>query len=205
MKQIFEFEHTVDGLYGAYLDSIAGFRHLHAESERGKVNLAKLLCGDNASDAELAEAGAECVYSYAEGEPGEPGFVEIHTCTYDEYISRNAERGMNQWFAGNMLAVNIYAFWENFHRQRIASLLGKEKHDIQAPIMGDLRLYRQSILHHNGKALKEISKCEVLKWYLEGEAIFLDTEKISEIILQIKKLIQELKTEWRVRSSRRLR
>ncbi|TBW57980.1 hypothetical protein EZI54_05895 [Marinobacter halodurans] len=197
MKQIFEFEHTVDGLYGVYLDSLAGFRHLHAEGERKKANLAKLLCGDSASDTELAGAGAECVYSYAKGEPGEPDFVEIHTCTYDEYISRTAERGMNQWFAGNMLAVNIYAFWENFHRQRIASLLGKEKSDIRAPIMGDLRRYRQSILHHNGKALKGIRKCEVLKWYSEGDAIFLDNEKVHEIILQIKKFIQELKTEWR--------
>lgn len=149
----------------------------------------------------MAKAGECCMYSYDEGEPGEPNFVEIHTCSYDEYISRNAEKGMNQWFAGNMLVVNIFAFWEHFHRKRIAPLLGKEANDIRAPIMGDLRLYRHSILHGNGKATADIRNCEVLKWYAKGESIFLDPEKVREIIRHIKTFIRDLKMEWRDRTS----
>lgn len=194
MKEILQFEHTIDGLYGHYLDSLAGFRHLHEKGKKDKLNVAYLFCGEDAKLGEVTKAGAQCIYSYTNGTTGDADFTEIHTCSYDAYIARNAELGMNQWFAGSMFVVNVFAFWEHFHRAKIASLLRQKQ--IQAPIMGDLRWYRISVLHKNGKAVAGINKCQILNWYAAGETIFLDEEKIGHIMHHLKILIRDLKRQF---------
>lgn len=201
MKEILQFEHTVDGLYGHYLDSLAGFRHLNEKGKKDKLNLGRLLCGEDANVDEVTKAGAQCMYSYTDGTPGDPDFIEIHTCSYDAYIARNVELGMNQWFAGTMFVVNVFAFWQEFHRARITSLLGKQDNELKTPIMGDLRWYRQSILHRNGKAVAGVKKCEILKWYAEDEVIFLDQDKIAHIMYHLKILIRDLKRQHKQRTS----
>ncbi len=104
---------------------------------------------------------------------------------------------MNGWFASNMFVVNVFAFWEHFHRRKIASLLLLDKNDLQSPIMGDLRYLRNSIVHNNGKANSEIRRCRLLQWYEKGEAIFLDNDRVAEIIYHMKLLVRELNLKYK--------
>lgn len=60
------------------------------------------------------------------------------------------------------------------------------KKNLEVDIMGDLKYFRESIIHHGGIAIKNIKKCKILKWYQEGEIINIDKEKFEEIIWRIK-------------------
>ena len=94
-----------------------------------------------------------------------------------------------------MALVSLYQYWEDHYRSQIAEIFNIKKNELIAPIMGDLRLVRISIVHHAGVALKDIEKCEILNWYKEGDEIFIDKIKFEEIVFQIKSLINKWKTE----------
>ena len=100
---------------------------------------------------------------------------------------------MNYRFLGNMALVGLYQYWEGQHRSNVAASVGLQKDDLKAPIMGDLRLLRISIIHHGGIALKDVERCEILKWFSEGDEIFLDEEKFKEIIFYVKSMLADLR------------
>ena len=191
MKALRQFEHTVDGLYGHYLDSLKGFEKVREEAIKGKENLWEMFYGEAPTEEELATVGSQFKYCYSTGLPDSDDFVELHSVGYDQYIARNSPTGMNPWFAGTTFVVHVYAFWEHFHRANIAKDLGCRADEVIAPIMGDLRHYRQSILHYNGRATKAVGTCEVLKWHKPGDALSLDEKKIEEIVAAIKRWIRE--------------
>ncbi|HEY9295501.1 MAG TPA: hypothetical protein VIQ31_03850, partial [Phormidium sp.] len=78
--------------------------------------------------------------------------------------------------------ISIYSYWEDYYRNKIAELLSKKKNDLKEPIMGDLRLVRNSIIHHRAIALPEIEDCTLLRWYKERDKIFISKEQFEEII-----------------------
>ena len=90
-----------------------------------------------------------------------------------------------------MCVLIIYQYWEDYFRGEIAKQLGVKKDDILSDIMGDLRLLRHSIVHHGGIALKEIENCEVIKWFREGDEIFINENKLKQIIFIIKNSIHD--------------
>jgi hypothetical protein len=92
-----------------------------------------------------------------------------------------------------MALVALFQYWEDFHRSNIAVYLGKQKNDLNIPIMGDIRQLRISIIHHAGVALKEVDRCEVLKWYREGDDIFVDQNKFEEIVFHVKSMLEDLR------------
>jgi hypothetical protein len=94
-----------------------------------------------------------------------------------------------------MCLISIYQYWEDYYRNKIAELLEKKKNDLKEPIMGDLRLLRISIIHHKAIALPEIENCTLLRWYQEGDEIFINEEQFREIIKHIHAYIKKLKTE----------
>jgi len=58
--------------------------------------------------------------------------------------------------------------------------------------MGDLRILRRSIIHHNGVALSDVGRCKILDWYNTDDEIFIDAEKFKKIVYHIKSAIFEL-------------
>ncbi len=44
-----------------------------------------------------------------------------------------------------------------------------------------------------GIALKDVEKCEILKWYREGDEIFNDKDKLEEIVFHVYSLAKKLK------------
>ena len=71
-------------------------------------------------------------------------------------------------------------------RNKIAIGLGLKPNDLQDHIMGDLRNFRNSIIHHAGVALPNIVKCEKLIWFSPGEENFLDNDKMDHLIREVK-------------------
>jgi len=166
MNAVNEFEEVVDHIYGVYLDAT------------------KLASIDYLDSVDMI---------YGKGVPDNPDSILLHRCSQKEYKERNTDKGINYKFIGNMALVSLYQYWEDHYRAKVADQFGLRKNELLAPIMGDIRLIRISIVHHAGVALREIEACEVLSWYKEGDAIFIDKDKVQEIILHVKKLIKKWK------------
>ena len=73
-----------------------------------------------------------------------------------------------------------------YFRNKIAIGLGLKPNDLQDHIMGDLRNFRNSIIHHAGVALPNIVKCEKLILFSPGEEIFFDNDKMDHLIREVK-------------------
>jgi hypothetical protein len=192
MNAIEEYEAIVDAIFGVYLDSITGFRKLKEWFEAGQINTLGFLKKSNPELASL-EYLDKTAFIYGKGDPNSPESIWLHTCSQGEYKQRNSDGGLNFLFIGNMTIVSVYQFWEDFYRAAISELLGIKKNEITEPVMGDIRLLRRSIIHHAGVALPDIERCEVIKWFKEGETILLDKAKFEIVVTEIKKMLQRFK------------
>jgi len=190
MSEVEEFEAVVDHIYGVYLDATIGFQKAREWHIRGQHELLNTLMKSHPELANIKYLDSQN-FVYGKGKPSDTDSVVLHKCTQKEFKDRNDEGGTNFKFIGNMALVSLYQYWENYYREKIAEQLELDKNDLKAPIMGDIRLIRHSVIHHSGIALKDIEKCEVLTWYKEGDSIFIDKGKFEEIILHVKKLINE--------------
>jgi len=192
MSPIDEFDLVVDAIYGVYLDSTTGFTKLREWIQSQQNNTLQWL---KEAHPELATKdyvnGTKFIYG--KGDPNNPDSIQLHVCTQKQYKERNHENGLNFLFIGNMTLVSIYQYWEDYYRNEIAVFLGCENSDLVDPVMGDIRLLRHSIIHHGGIAMKNVEKCEILRWYKEGQEIFIDKHKCQEIIFLIKKMTNRLR------------
>ena len=194
MKSVDDFEKIVDYIYGVYLDATTGFDKLREWFATSQADTLVVLRNTHPELATIEYLDSVHMI-YGKGNPNIPEAIELHRCTQKEYKERNSENGLNFRFLGNMALVSLYQYWEDFHRAQIAKELGVEKVDLKVPIMGDLRLMRISIIHHAGVALKDIENCELLKWYKEGDEIFINKVKFEDIIYQIKNMFTELRNQ----------
>jgi hypothetical protein len=103
---------------------------------------------------------------------------------------RNAPGGLNQRFLGNLIVVSVYSFWEDHYRARIAKQIGLEKEALLIPVLGDVRLIRNDVVHHRGIATERIERCQVLNWFTAGDPIELDADQIDFMMVSIRSSIQ---------------
>lgn len=180
-----EFSVAVEEIYGSYLDQRAGLDYLVKRLKRYR----------SADD----DAGSRQTFSYGKGNPNDPAAVQVHQSELDEAIKRASPGGKNRLMLGNMTVVLIYTLWEKESRRAIEISMGLDKDQLKHPVMGDLRRLRRSVVHRRGLAADDIGKCEVFKWFAAGEEVRLDSDKINTIILAIREMVGELKSNDRKR------
>jgi len=187
-----DFESVVTSVYGVYLNSKGGFRLLVKEITEAEEKQLEQLRKTHPECASIEFLDSQpCLY--CEGNPNIPGASVLYQCSQGEYKERNSDTGINSRFIGNMCVIAIYQYWEDHFRTEIARNLGKNREDILSDIMGDLRLLRRSIIHHRSIALKEVENCKLLRWFKEGDDIFIDEDKFKDIVSYIKSFIQTLR------------
>lgn len=172
-NKIFEFLQTIDDIYGVYIDSTHGFDTVR----NNFIKTQKLL---KIPDEELKEKN---IY-YGRGNPNHKNSYPLHHCTQEEFKRRNEINGKNYIIIANLCLVQIYQYWENHYRKQIADEMNQK--NLNSDIMGDLKYFRESIIHHRGIALESIEKCKILKWYKVNDRICIDKEKFEQIIWLIK-------------------
>lgn len=186
---------SVDAIYGVFLDSCQGFSTAKSNFERSQWTTLErnreLQKNDPPGSAisrnlTLESFDASCLV-YSAGKEEEVGHRILHYCpTQAEYKERNSPRGENYKFIGNMALISIYEYWENSCRNTLASHHNVKPKQIVSQIFGDLRLLRHSIIHHRGIALPEIEQCKKFRWYERDNSIFIDGDKMEEIVAAIK-------------------
>ena len=175
-----EYKRIVDSIWGTYLDATTGFQKVKEMIDKIHANLKGV---DNPDDLQ---------FIYGKGNPNSPDAIALHRCTQGKIKERNSKDGENFKFIGNMSLISIYQYWEDYYREKIAKEKKLNKNDIKSDVMGDLRLIRISIIHHKGIALEEVEKCKILNWYKKDDKIFIDQDKLEQILIEIFKMLDEL-------------
>ncbi len=183
-----EFDQTLEESVGLYLDAEAAMIAYAAQMQKRQEQYS------TTSGKSLAELDA-LAYSYGKGDPNDPSSLHLHTVTQGGLKTRNARSGRNHVLLGQRFIVDIYTYWEDGYRSRIAETLGVNRSTIQADIFGDIRHIRISIIHHRGIARPNVEKCKILNWFKEGDIIQLTSLQFETIVVEVRKWLEALGIE----------
>lgn len=170
---------TVDELYGLYIDCTLGFKTV---AER-LTQITKV----SAVAAEGRDPDSSTLFM-GRGQPGTPDNVLQHRTTIGEFKRRNAEGGKNWIRLGQLLVVLLYEYWETEYRARVAAALGMSRpQDLKVQLMGDLRLLRHEVIHHQAVIRSAAAqKLQVLTSLQPDQPLSLSSSEIEDIVRRIK-------------------
>jgi isopentenyldiphosphate isomerase len=184
-----EYLKEVDIIYGTYFDSMTGFNLV----KKNITDIQKRLSTElGLSEEELDRLP----FTYGKGNPDLPFSRELHSCAQGELKRRNESEELNYRTIANACLVFIYQLWDDHYRREIANLLGVKRESIISNILGDIRYFRHSIIHHRAIAIKDVEKCTLLKWFKEGDEIVINKQQFEELIDVLKEGLEELKREY---------
>lgn len=182
-----EFSLIIDEIYGLFLDSTQGFHHNIEELTKLQFRSINVL---KKSIAEQDKG----IMTYGKGDPDEKDSLVLHRCTQGELKERNEKNGQNTAIIGNLCLCQIYNYWEDHYRNEIAEYLGIKKNELVSDILGEMRVYRHSIIHKRGLGKQEIEKCQILNWFKMDELIKIDEHKFEIIVTQLYKYLRGIKS-----------
>ncbi len=187
MKIVYEFISRVNDIYALYLDSWSGLRKIREDLIKRQIKTADQ---DPAEERKKILDSLDAAWTmYGHGPPTDDENLD-HSSTQQEFKERNADNGLNQRLMSNLCLVTIYQYWEDYYRDKIAEAFGltgtQRKKFVTSDLMGDMRHLRISIIHHNTIAKKEVENNLVLRWFKEGDQIFIDQDKMRELVNHIR-------------------
>jgi hypothetical protein len=193
------FYQVVDDITGLYYDSMKGYTTNYKNMIEWQQKFADEY---NITMEQLDKTGM----SYGKGtpEPGKgpdhPDTLKLFTYITTQGINKdnNKPGGKNHVVMGNMAICQIYSYWEDYYRALVAKDLDSSKNNFISDILGDIRLLRNSIVHHRAIALADIKKCIHTKWFSEGDLITIDIDKFETIIRLVKNEIEYFRSLYAV-------
>ncbi len=94
-----------------------------------------------------------------------------------------SDRGVAFRQLGHQWVVFVYAMWEDEMRGRLATAQGIAHDDVKHPILGDLRLIRNDVVHKRGIATSEwTERCSTVRWFSVGDDVFIDNWMVTEVM-----------------------
>lgn len=179
-KILNEFKSVVDAIYGVYLDSGHGFL-------LNRIEMIELQDKNVINKGLTIEAQDKKSIKFNSSETGSiSDSYTLHECSQDEYKIRNKRNGSNFVIQANLCLTQIYSYWEDHFREKIADCVGINKDEITSDIFGDISYLRQSIIHNQAIAIRKISKCKIIKWFKTGDKIQMDEYMFEHIISLVK-------------------
>lgn len=196
---IAEYFRLVNTIFGAYLAITTSLnevvqileRKQEESAEKGKITIEQL-------DKEFLLFGK--IDPHKPSAYPEPGDA-LHMCSQGGFKKKNGPDGDNQVMAANMCLVMIYTYWEDHYREKISQVIGlKDKNEVKIEIMGDVRILRNSIVHHGGYVISD-KKFKILTWFQPGDKININLDQFDEIKRQIEKGLSKLSQDLRMIST----
>ena len=118
--------------------------------------------------------------SFGQGDPNEPAAVASYSVTFAELLVRFDPASQQAKAARARLLVFAYTLWENVYRPAISKECGGE--DVCSDAFGDLRRYRNAILHHKGKLHTETTTLTV---FGKGDPIEPTVDQLREVFKRL--------------------
>jgi hypothetical protein len=118
--------------------------------------------------------------------PGHPDGVSFQTWEQTTLADVLGDRGAAWRQLGHQWIVFVFAIWEDELRGRLANALGvprKDRNTVTHPILGDLRLIRNDVIHKRGVATQEhTGRCATLRWFSVGDDIVIENWMVVEVM-----------------------
>jgi len=173
-------------ILGAYLDAIAGVEKLRGElvaHQNGIIERCKV------SEEFMDQQSAEHQFGADNNDPGK----FLHRRTQGEFKQHTSPTGFDGRLLGYMAITLLYSSWEEEFRQKLALALGHpKKDDLKHDLFGDLGKLRNAILHNNGIATAKVGNAKILRWFREGEQIFISNTNVDDLFTHIDSFLEEL-------------
>lgn len=166
---------------GVYSDCLSGFQgnRVRVERQVSRVN--------RPTSSRIEDGTPVIVYTSVE-DPSSPDVIHHRIIRSDEFITINSEASFNEQQVCWAIIVFIFEYWDGEIRSQIAKIRGVSKDDIKLDELGDLRILRQSIIHHGGViAAAEHRKLKTIA------SLFNPNSKISPTHDQMHKIFVALK------------
>ena len=159
---------VLDRLFGMYIDACTGFR-LYAQQ------MSSMAASMNTRSRALPILflGPEV------DDPNHIGATYYHSETADNVIERNKTNGDNQTILAHSLIVFAYSVWDSDIRSAYSASIGKEQKEVTSDAMGDLRAYRNAIIHSNLKLERTTKK---FTFIAKDDAIILTEDQVTEML-----------------------
>lgn len=107
--------------------------------------------------------------------PKNPGWLPHTEWRLSDAVRQVQDDGPVETLLGWQWIVSVYALWEEEYRPRLAEAHGRTQAEEMYPLLGDLRLLRNDVIHHRGIATADnTGRCEVLKWFQPDQIILVD-------------------------------
>lgn len=188
-----EFLRKVYDIYGLYFDSIHGFGLVAAKIKEFQKTFLEKYKISSIEDFDKTS------FIYGRGKPGSKDSYSMHISKMGKIKERNKKSGENYKIIANLCLVLIYQYWENYYRVRIANDIGLEKtKDLELDIFGEIKVLRDSIIHHRAIALDRVEDFKLLKWFKKGDKIEIDDKQLEKIIeLIFYSVINDISEEYK--------
>lgn len=118
--------------------------------------------------------------SFGQGDPNDTTTVADYSVTFAELLARFDPTGQQSKAVRARLIVFAYTLWENVYRPTIRQECGVDR--VNSDAFGDLRQYRNAILHTQGKLDAEIS---ILTVFGRGDLIEPTADQLREVFRQL--------------------
>lgn len=119
---------------------------------------------------------------FATGSPTDPNSKMQYARRLSEIFTLAGQEGAYAVHFRRMAVAHVYARWEHSARALIAGEIGIADNDLKSPVFGDLRHYRQAILHVNGRLDK---KTEVLPYFRKGDFVNFTKDIFHDLFVRL--------------------
>ena len=198
-----EFTQVWNRLQALYLDAVSGFALVRSHVESDQALARSYVQGSELDSQEFQDTRP---FTYSQILLEDFCTSRIHQATQGEVKARNAPGGANFTTLGQLCLVSFYDFWNDYLRREYVIARGHLDRDesdeevVQTRLRdhashnlwGDLRLLRISIVHNQGIATSDVTRCKLLTWFKPGDRIALTPEHMREIFLALLRYRNEL-------------
>lgn len=201
-----EFTQVCERLQAFYLDAVVGFAFVRSHVESDQARARSLVRGSELDSEEFQNTR---MFTYSQIFSEEFCTSGIHNSTQGEAKDRNAPDGVNFTTLGQLCLVSFYDFWNDYLRREYVIAKGhldpnesnteivksRLREHASHDLWGDLRLLRTAIVHNQGIATSDVTRCRLIKWFKPGDPILVTPEYMRVIFLALLKYRNDLFAE----------
>ncbi len=191
-----EFTRVWNRLQAFYLDAVAGFAFVRSHVESDQARARSYVQGSELDSEQFQDT---LTFTYSQIFSEDFCTSKIHSAIQGEVKARNVPSGANFTTLGQLCLVSFDDFWNDYLRREYVIAKGHldpdESNDsvVKArlrehashDLWGDLRLLRNSIVHNQGIATSDVTRCKLIRWFKPGDPISITPEYMRAIFLAL--------------------
>lgn len=188
-----ELSKKIENQHTLYLDSISGYSILHERILKKQADIKSILGNHECASTEFQDTCSTIYKQFADKDYRPVSMSPV--MKQGDVKSRTNINGQNYLMLGEQCIVSMFSYWEEYLRLEIGIAIGvlpenakptkKNKEilnvHVTSNIWGDIRYLRNSIVHNNSVAIKEMSKCKIITCFPPGNEIRL-TYEVMELL-----------------------